>query len=272
MILSLQSDVLHGTVGHKAALPIYHHAGLAVTSINTIQLAAHPGFGTTARAILSADQLSALLDDYLKLPDRPALHAIHIGYFGDASQIMPICDFITTLKQDKRFQKDKDCVILVDPVFGDAGRQYVSDKIVSTVIETLLPLADIITPNQFECGLITADNAIAFDDKVALQAAFAHLPARYKALTGIMSDDGQIVTDYLMAGDRVYHSAKPARTQGVSGGGDAFAALFLSAFLTGKTPEEALTHANHITGIMMAQSTSPLTLSIASGLDEIIAK
>lgn len=40
------------------------------------------------------------------------------------------------------------CVVL-DPVMGDQGRLYVADDVIP-VYKSLLPLADLIVPNQFE--------------------------------------------------------------------------------------------------------------------------
>lgn len=38
---------------------------------------------------------------------------------------------------------------------GDNGQMYVPEELLSVYQETILPLADVITPNQFEIELIT---------------------------------------------------------------------------------------------------------------------
>jgi pyridoxal/pyridoxine/pyridoxamine kinase len=37
-----------------------------------------------------------------------------------------------------------------DPVMGDNGKMYVPKELLAIYKDTILPLADIITPNQFE--------------------------------------------------------------------------------------------------------------------------
>jgi pyridoxine kinase len=37
-----------------------------------------------------------------------------------------------------------------DPVMGDNGKMYVPEELLEIYKNTILPLADIITPNQFE--------------------------------------------------------------------------------------------------------------------------
>ena len=98
MILSIQSNVMHGYVGNRACLPFYQAFGIESEHLDTVRLAAHPGHGTSARDILDGAVMTALFDDYLALPDRVAPEAIHIGYFGALDQIAPTAQLVKTLK------------------------------------------------------------------------------------------------------------------------------------------------------------------------------
>lgn len=40
--------------------------------------------------------------------------------------------------------------IVCDPVMGDNGRMYVPESLLQIYRDTIVPLADIITPNQYE--------------------------------------------------------------------------------------------------------------------------
>jgi len=42
------------------------------------------------------------------------------------------------------------CFTVCDPVMGDNGKMYVPEELLEIYKNTILPLADIITPNQFE--------------------------------------------------------------------------------------------------------------------------
>ena len=267
MILSIQSDVLYGAVGQKAALPIYHAASLEITQLATITLAAHPGFGVRHRSILPAQTMSGLLDDFLQLDERPELSALHIGYFGSADQVNQVAGFC-----EKARQAHPQIKILIDPVFGDGNRRYVADDIIQAVIDKLVPMADIITPNHFELSLLSG--AIIKDQNTAKDALTTlsqthHLIA---CVTGLKLDEEPLIYDVIMDKQSMHRCSQEARPQGVSGAGDSFAALLLSALLKGKDVPEALSFASNITAHMIAQSKSPLTLNVASGLSMISAK
>ena len=259
MILSIQSNVMHGYVGNRASLPLYQAFGIETDHLDTVRLAAHPGHGTMAKDVLDGTMMGALFDDYLGLPDTEQPSAIHIGYFGALDQVTQTARFITALKA--RYQG---LMILLDPVFGDNGRRYIDDGIISAVITQLLPLADIMTPNQFELEVL-ADRPISNenDAKEAL-AKLGHNSERTIVATGIKA--GTSICDMLYAKGQMSAHSAPLRERGVSGSGDAFAALFLSHIIQGQTPQAALKAASTLTHHMIAHSKSPLTLNIASGL------
>ena len=259
MILSIQSNVMHGYVGNRASLPLYQAFGIETDHLDTVRLAAHPGHGTKTRDVLDGKIMGALFDDYLGLPDTEQPSAIHIGYFGALDQVTQTARFITALKA-----RHEGLVILLDPVFGDNGRRYISDDIISAVITQLLPLADIITPNQFELEVLaqmTISNQSQAKDALAKLGATS---ARIIMATGIQ--DGTIIRDMLYADAMISEQSATLRDQGVSGSGDAFAALFLSHIIKGDKPKAALRAASALTHHMIAHSKSPLTLNITSGL------
>ena len=262
MILSIQSNVMHGYVGNRACLPFYQAFGIESEHLDTVRLAAHPGHGTSARDILDGAVMTALFDDYLALPDRQAPEAIHIGYFGALDQIAPTAQLVKTLKA-----RAPSTVVLLDPVFGDHGKAYVRDEIITSICEHLLPLADIITPNQFELALLS-DRTITDepDAQHALEALHQKTNATIMA-TGLYRDG--MIFDALYDG-RVHHTiSHPPKDLGVSGSGDVFASLFLSSLITGTSDYEALQQASSLTHYMIQKSKSPLTLDIASGLEMV---
>lgn len=263
MILSIQSNVIHGYVGNRASLPLYQAFGIETDHLDTVRLAAHPGHGTSARDILDGEMMGALFDDYLKLSDASKPAAVHIGYFGALDQVIQTSRFITALKA--RYPR---LIILLDPVFGDHGRTYVSDEIITAIIDKLLPLADIITPNQFELGMLTGTLVTTIDE--GRMAAKQIGDSRSITVVGTGIDGHDKVADILYSAGHFSHYSAPKIARGVSGSGDAFAALFLSHIITGHQPEAALHGASPLTHHMIQNSKSPLTLNIASGLQEIL--
>lgn len=261
MILSIQSDVLHGHVGQKAALPIYRASSIEATQLATVTLAAHPGFGVQHRSILPAEVMAGLLDDYLALEERPELAALHIGYFGAADQIEVMADFI-----HKARLLHPEITIMLDPVFGDGTRRYVADEIIEAVIAKLVPLADIITPNHFELSLLYGQAINSKQTALSALQTIKGKQGQIKCLTGLYLQDDEMIYDIICQDEISAETAHRALPQGVSGAGDAFAALLLSSLQKGHGPKEALFIASRITSHMIAQSKSPLTLNVASGL------
>jgi pyridoxine kinase len=45
------------------------------------------------------------------------------------------------------------CVVC-DPVMGDEGKLYIPQESVQIYKDVLVPMADVITPNQFECEYV----------------------------------------------------------------------------------------------------------------------
>ena len=266
MILSLQSNVMHGYVGNRASLPIYQAFGIETDHLDTVRLAAHPGHGTITRDILDGGMMAALFEDYLKLPDAMRPDAVHIGYFGAQDQVEVTAAFITTLKSRYR-----DLIILLDPVFGDHGKAYISDTIITSVTEQLLPLADILTPNQFELGLLSGEEVTDITQAEKALHLMEEAYGQTIIATGISEKTSQQnnVHDMLIDKGRISYQSAPKKAHGVSGSGDAFAALFLAHILTRQTKQDALVGASSLTHHMIQNSESPLTLNIASGLAEI---
>ena len=261
MILSIQSDVLHGHVGQKAALPIYNASQIDATQLATVTLAAHPGFGVRRRSILPAEIMAGLLDDFLTLKERPELSALHIGYFGAADQVAVMADFI-----HKARQLHPDITIMLDPVFGDGERAYVADEIIEAVTDRLVPIADIITPNHFELSLLYGQAINSKETALLALQTIKGKKGQIKCLTGLYLQDDEMIYDIICQDEISAETAHRALPQGVSGAGDAFAALLLSSLQKGHALKEALFIASRITSHMIAQSKSPLTLNVASGL------
>ena len=256
VILSIQSSVVHGAVGNNAAMPIYQYLRQPAEFVDTVQLAAHPGFGTSMLSVIPAAELGALLADYGKLDIFSQLGAIQTGYFGDHSQIAPVAKFIASSKQ-----ASESLLYLLDPVLGDAGRLYVNSTIADVMRADLLPHADIITPNQFELTLLTE---IAIQNETdAVKAARQLITGRLKAVfaTGITTASNQIC-DILVSSETEQIMTADKKPNGVSGSGDVLSAFFLNAVLSGKSLAQAAYAANTKTAEILSKADTALTMPV----------
>ena len=71
------------------------------------------------------------------------------GYMASAEQAQLAASIIQTLKHCNR-----ELITLVDPVMGDHAKLYVPQDVARAIIDTLIPLADVVTPNLWELSYI----------------------------------------------------------------------------------------------------------------------
>jgi pyridoxine kinase len=267
-ILAIQSAVLVGAVGNDAAIPVYTHFRQKAARLDTVRLAAHPGFQAGFSDITLAASLAALLEDFIRLPHIALPEAVQTGYFGAADQIAPVASFLGQCR------KQGDSFYLLDPVLGDAGKLYVDPAIAVAMQEKLLPLADLMTPNAFELGWLSGRNIASLAD--AEQAAgelLANSGQRLRGIfaTGIDAGEGRIA-DMLVTPEGMKTFTHPRKSHGVSGSGDVLSALVISFFLRSKNLEDACQQASQLIRDMIAGTSSPLGLDVARLLAEASPK
>lgn len=148
-VLSIQSTVVWGYVGNKtAAFPLQVH-GFDVSPINTVQFSNHTEYGHFKGQVLNDADLSDLVSG---LRTNNLLNFSHVltGYIGSRSFLEKVADVVKELKD-----KNPDLTYVCDPVMGDGGHMYVPPDLVEPYRNLVVPLADILTPNQFELELLT---------------------------------------------------------------------------------------------------------------------
>jgi pyridoxine kinase len=167
-ILSIQSHVVSGYVGNKAVTLPLQLLGFDVDPLNTVHYSNHTGFASfdgarvnvdQMRRIRNAMQVNRLTDSYT--------HVLS-GFVGDGDVLVELADWIRSLKQVSGKNRKNVPLYVCDPVLGDNGALYVPEDAVHVYREHLVPIADVVTPNQFECELLTG---IAIGDRGDAAAA-----------------------------------------------------------------------------------------------------
>ncbi|KAI4464981.1 pyridoxal kinase [Holotrichia oblita] len=112
-------------------------------------------------------------------------------------------------------------IYVYDPVMGDNGKMYVPKELLPVYKDVLVPLADILTPNQFEIELLTGCwiNTIDDDWKACEMLSSSNLGNNSNLLTLASSRVG--------AGIKLSTEIPKLSTSFV-GSGDLFACLFLA--------------------------------------------
>ncbi|XP_030642170.1 pyridoxal (pyridoxine, vitamin B6) kinase a [Chanos chanos] len=148
-VLSIQSHVVRGYVGNKSATFPLQVLGFEVDSINSVQFSNHTGYEHWKGQVLTADELKVLYEG-IKLNNVNQYDYVLTGYTRDVSFLEMVVDIIQELKKI-----NPKLVYVCDPVLGDNGSMYVPENLLPVYRNKVVPVANIITPNQFEAELLT---------------------------------------------------------------------------------------------------------------------
>ncbi|KAK3140156.1 hypothetical protein QOZ80_5AG0396830 [Eleusine coracana subsp. coracana] len=148
-VLSIQSHTVQGYVGNKSAVFPLQLLGFDVDPINSVQFSNHTGYPTFRGQVLNGTQLWDLIEG---LEDNDLLHYTHLltGYIGSVSFLETVLQVVEKLRS-----VNPDLVYVCDPVLGDEGKLYVPQDLISVYQQKVVPVASMLTPNQFEAELLT---------------------------------------------------------------------------------------------------------------------
>ncbi|XP_076858715.1 pyridoxal (pyridoxine, vitamin B6) kinase a isoform X3 [Brachyhypopomus gauderio] len=156
-VLSIQSHVVRGYVGNKSATFPLQVLGFEVDSINSVMSTGKArcllqmSFTSFMRA--SNSTKSASMTTYLQVLELMSKRTpllLLTGYTRDVSFLEMVVNILQELKII-----NPSLVYVCDPVLGDNGAMYVPEDLLPVYRDKVVPVADIITPNQFEAELLT---------------------------------------------------------------------------------------------------------------------
>ncbi|XP_046664502.1 pyridoxal kinase-like [Homalodisca vitripennis] len=155
-VLSIQGHVVSACDIAAYTLQIL---GIEVCSLHSAQVSSpisQPGW---KGQVLHQKELEELMGGLAaKSLDRDFTHLL-TGYIGSSSFLNHIPELIRQLRQH-----NSNLVFVCDPVLGDNGRMCVPESYVDIYRDYIIPLADIVTPNQYEAELLTGKPILDADD------------------------------------------------------------------------------------------------------------
>jgi pyridoxine kinase len=262
-VLSIQSSVTYGFVGNNVATPVLTSMGIHPLAVNSVMLAAHPGYGVIAGQATPADHIAAILDGLIALNIVPDIDSVISGYLGHADQVAVIVSLITSWRNARTSG-----TYICDPVLGDADKLYVDQTLAEKMLDQLLPLADIITPNQFELAYLSKMPVSGNDSAII---AGQHLLASQAGLTAVIAtgitNDDDFVHDILITRDASKSWHYDRRSVGVSGSGDLFTSLLAGGLVQGLALDAATARASNLAQTVIARSQNPKELALLENLD-----
>ena len=268
-LLSIQSSVAVGFVGNAVAGPVLTALGQHPLLVDTVLLAAHPGYGKRAGGAVPADILAAVLEGVLALGDASRISTVISGYLGSAQQV----DSIVALLDSWR--RHGGGIYILDPVLGDGGRLYVAPDIASAMIGELLPRADIVTPNHYELSYLSGRDVTNRTEAIAAASLLIERHGLQAVIaTGVVdgTEDGRpgATGDLLVSqnGEPIWQPAD-ASGKNVAGGGDLLTSLFAGLLSLGHALPDAFVGASTTAQAIIAASPDGRDLALLESLDDV---
>jgi pyridoxine kinase len=223
-ILSIQSEVVFGHVGQGAARLALQRLGHEVWALPTVILSSHAGYPKVEGEVVSPELLRRLLGGLDANGWLQGCHGVLSGYLGSAAQAEVVGDAVRKVKA-----ANPGALYCLDPVFGDDGRAYAKTGVAEAMARTLLPLADIVTPNAFELSSLTS---VTIRDVCDARVAARRLARPLVVATSVPAGPDRL--GVLAAGtEGAWFASTPRLANAPHGAGDLFAALFLGWRLEG---------------------------------------
>lgn len=249
LVISVQSQVVHGHVGNSAALFPMQAAGLEVAAIPTVIFSNTPDYPTLRGAPTPAELFADLLRgaEERDLPQRATY--LLTGYIGSVEVAHLVADFVARCKA-----LNPSLVYVCDPVMGDhEPGLYVPEAIAEVMQTQLLPMADMATPNSFELAHLTGRRIDTLADIRTAAQSLRLGPAAHLIATGCVLDDtapGMLETVILGPARESRHATRHIPVA-LPGTGDLFAGLLLAGLGRGQPIGAAVDRAQALTGMAL---------------------
>ncbi|ABN67060.2 protein involved in bud site selection [Scheffersomyces stipitis CBS 6054] len=191
-VLAVSSHVSHGYVGNRAMVFPLQYNGWDVDAINTTNYSNHPGYGSFAGKPTSSELVTDLFKGLKGIVDFNDTYDMVITGYTPNEEVLDIIyqQLLAVLNSDISRKKPQ---WIVDPVLGDNGRLYVSEKVIPIYKKILSSgFVTLITPNQFEFEILTETK---ITDWTSVRQAFRRAHELYKITNIVISSvlvDGQM--------------------------------------------------------------------------------
>lgn len=237
-VLSIQSHVVFGYAGNKAAVFPMQKLGIEVSPIYTVQLSNHTEYPCYKGSFFSAEDIQEVINGLEENNFLIKHDAILSGYIGNPNLAEVIANTVKKMKS-----ANDNTIYCCDPVFGDfydyqeKGAIFATEAHPKMFLEHLLPLADIVTPNLFELSILTEQNITNYaqlKDACSILVKKNNNPDQIVVTTSTSFDKSKTGIAVFHKNDFFYMETPKYKVQSkVSGSGDITAAMFLSYMLKG---------------------------------------
>jgi len=220
-ILSIQSHVAYGHVGNSAAVFPLQRLGHEVWPVLTVNFSNHTGYGAWRGPLIDPADVTEVITGIEERGVLPTCDAVLSGYQGSPAVAGVVVDAVRRVKA-----ANPAATYTCDPVMGNAASGCFVDPGIPPIIrEQVVPVADVLTPNQFELGFLTGTDPHTLNEVLASADAARAMGPSTILVTSVETGDDTIG---LMAvdGDGAWLVETPRLPMKANGSGDITAALF----------------------------------------------
>ncbi|GLY99978.1 pyridoxal kinase PdxY [Actinoplanes sp. NBRC 103695] len=228
-VLSIQSAVAHGHVGNSAAVFPLQRIGVEVVPVPTVNFSNHTGYGAWRGPLIPPPDVAEILLGVEERGVFPQVDAVLSGYQGGVGIGDVIVDAVRRVKA-----ANPSAVYACDPVMGNAKSGcFVAPEIPELLRDRVVPVADIITPNQFELGFLTGTEPASIESTLAsADLARAMGPSTVLVTSVERPDRADGVIEMLVVDDTgAWLVNTPYLPFKANGSGDVTAALFTAHYV-----------------------------------------
>ena len=252
-ILSIQSHVAYGHVGNASATFAMQRLGHEVWPIHSVQFSNHTGYGAWTGQVFEASVIGELVQGIAARGVLGECDGVLSGYMGSAAigeAVLEATALVRAANPAARY--------CCDPVIGDVGRGvFVREGIPEFIKSRAVPVADVLTPNQFELDYLSGRVTKTLAEALAAISIVHDMGPRHILVTSLhVAETPEDQIDLIASGaDGVFRVRTPRLPIVVNGAGDAVAALFFAHLLESGVTAIALSRAvSSIFGILKATS------------------
>jgi pyridoxine kinase len=227
-ILSIQSSVAYGHVGNSAAVFPLQRLGHEVWPVFTVHFSNHTGYGAWRGPLLDPADVAEVITG---IEDRGVLascDAVLSGYQGSPAVAAVIVEAVRKVKA-----ANPAATYTCDPVMGNAKSGcFVNPEIPPIIRSSVVPVADILTPNQFELGFITGRDGLggpsSLDDILEAADEVRSMGPSTVLVTSVerLGAPDDVIEMIAVTGDGAWIVQTPRLPMKANGSGDITAALF----------------------------------------------
>ena len=121
-----------------------------MSAVNSVQFACHTGYAHRPKGhVLDGEDLMQLMAG-LEENGLASFDFLLTGYIGNVDFLRKVLDVLKALKANSAH-----VAYHCDPVLGDHGKLYVPEALVAEYKRNVVPVADVLTPNEFEAELLS---------------------------------------------------------------------------------------------------------------------